>query len=162
MAHEIISHQSRTPFLWRGMRTLNRRLATQVIGRRRGPRRVVLLLTTIGRKSGQPRVTPLQYEEEQGVIYVASARGPHADWFRNIQANPRVKVQIADRVFEGLAEPIVDPARIADFLLLRLKRHPIMMRAMLALEGQWRCQRADLERFAVHKALVAIRLPEKA
>jgi len=144
------------------MRKLNRRLATHVIGRGRGPRRVVLLLTTIGRKSGQPRVTPLQYEEDQDVIYVASARGPHADWFRNIQANPRVKIQIADRVFEGLAEPIVDPARIADFLLLRLKRHPIMMRFMLALEGQWRCRRADLERLAANKALVAIRPSEKA
>ena len=143
------------------MRQLNRRMAAQVIGRGRGPRGVVLLLTTIGRKSGQPRVTPLQYEEDQGVIYVASARGPHADWFRNIQVDPRVKVQIAKREFEGLAEPIVDPARIAGFLLLRLKRHPIMMRAMLAVEGQWRCQRADLERFAANKALVAIRLSEK-
>jgi hypothetical protein len=27
----------------------------------------------------------------------------------------------------GLAGPIVDPARIADFLLLRLRRHPIML-----------------------------------
>jgi deazaflavin-dependent oxidoreductase (nitroreductase family) len=156
------THKSNVPIVWRGMRRLNRRMATHVIGRGRGPRGVVLLLTTIGRKSGQPRVTPLQYEEEQGVIYVASARGPHADWFRNIQANPRVKVQIADRVFEGLAEPIVDPARIADFLRLRLKRHRIMMRVMLALEGQWRCRRADLERCAAHKALVAIRPPEKA
>ena len=143
------------------MRKLNRRIATRVIGRGRGPRGAVLLLTTIGRKSGQPRVTPLQYEEERGVIYVAAARGPHADWFRNVQANLQVKVQIADRVFEGLAEPVVDPARIADFLLLRLKRHPIMMRAMLALEGQWRCRRADLERFAADKALVAIRPSEK-
>ena len=154
------THKSNIPIVWRGMRRLNRRMASQMIGR--GPRSVVLLLTTIGRKSGQPRVTPLQYEEDQGVIYVASARGPSADWFRNIQANPRVKVQIADRVFEGLAEPIVDPARIADFLLLRLKRHPIMMRAMLALEGQWRSRRADLERFAANKALVAIRPSEKA
>jgi hypothetical protein len=91
-----------------------------------------------------------------------AARGPHADWFRNLQADPHVKVQIADRVFEGLAEPIIDPARIADFLLLRLSRQPIMMRAMLALEGQWHCRRADLERLAAHKALVAIRLSEKA
>jgi deazaflavin-dependent oxidoreductase (nitroreductase family) len=155
-------HESNIPIVWRGMRRLNRRLASQVIGRGRGPSGVVLLLTTIGRKSGQPRVTPLQYEEDQGVVYVASARGAHADWFRNIQANPRVKVQIASRVFEGLAEPIADPARIADFLLLRLKRHPIMMRAMLAMEGQWRCRRAELERFAANKALVAIRPSEKA
>ena len=155
------AHKSNTPLVWRGMRRLNRQLTTRIIGRGRGPQNVVLLLTTIGRKSGQPRVTPLQFEEDQGVIYVAAARGPHADWFRNIQADPRVKVQIADRVFEGLAEPILDPARIADFLLLRLKRHPLMMRAMLAMEGQWRCRRADLECFAAHKALVAVRPSEK-
>jgi deazaflavin-dependent oxidoreductase (nitroreductase family) len=155
------THNSRVPLIWRGMRQLNRRLAAQVFRRGRGPRGVVLLLTTIGRKSGQPRLTPLQYEEDQGVIYVAAARGPHADWFRNIRANPHVKVQIADRVYEGLAEPVVDPARIADFLQLRIKRHPIMMRAMLAAEGQWRCGRAELERFAVKKALVAIRPLEK-
>ncbi len=154
-------NKSNVSLVWRIMRRLNRQMATRVIGRGRGPRGVVLLLTTVGRKSGQPRVTPLQFEEDNGVIYVAAARGPHADWFRNIQANPHVKVQIADRVLAGLAEPIVDPARIADFLLLRLKRHPIMMRAMLATEGQWRCRRTDLERFAVNKALVAIRPLEK-
>ncbi len=154
------SHNFRTPFIWRWMRQLNRRMTTQLIRRGRGPS-VVLLLTTTGRKSGQPRVTPLQYEEDQGVVYVASARGSHADWFRNIRVNPRVQVQIADRLFEGLAEPIVDPARIADFLQLRLKRHPIMMRAMLAMEGQWRCRRADLERFAAKKVLVAVRPSEK-
>jgi deazaflavin-dependent oxidoreductase (nitroreductase family) len=153
--------KSKAPIIWRIMRKFNRGMATQVIGHGRGPRGVVLLLTTIGRRSGQPRVTPLQYEEDQGVIYVAAARGHHADWFRNIQADPHVKVQIADRALEGLAEPIVDPARIADFLLLRLKRHPIMMRIMLAMEGQWRCQRVGLERFATHKALVAIRPAEK-
>jgi len=154
-------NKSNVAVIWRIMRRLNRQVATQVIGHGRGPRGVVLLLTTIGRKSGQPRVTPLQFEADQGVIYVAAARGPHADWFRNIQANPYVKVQIADRSFDGLAEPIVDSARVADFLLLRLKRHPIMMRAMLAMEGQWHCQRTDLERFAANKALVAIRLLEK-
>jgi deazaflavin-dependent oxidoreductase (nitroreductase family) len=115
------------------MRKLNRRLATQVIGRGRGPRRVVLLLTTIGRKSGQPRVTPLQYEEEQGVIYVASARGLMPIGSATF-ANPRVKVQIADRVFEGLAEPIVDPAhRRFPAVAPQTPSHPD--EGMLALAG---------------------------
>ena len=140
------------------MGILNRRVAANVIGRGRGPQHVVLL-TTIGRKSGQLRVTPLQYEEDCDVIYVASARGPHADWFRNVQANPHVKVQIKDRRFDGLAEPIVDSARIADLLQLRLHRHPIMMRLMLALEGQLRYDREALERFAAGKAMVAIKKP---
>src|SRR5512147_1725717 len=124
-----------TPFIWRGMRQLNRRMAMQVFGRGRGPRGVVVLLTTIGRKSGQTRVTPLQYEEDAGVIYVAAARGPQADWFRNAQTNPHVNVQLKDRQFAGLAEAIVDPARIADFLELRIKRHPVMLRLMLLAEG---------------------------
>ena len=155
-------NKSRPSIFWRGMHKMNQHMAIQVFGRGHGPGGVVLLLTTIGRKSGQPRVTPLQYEKDNEVIYVAAARGPYADWFRNIQANPHVKVQIADRVWEGLAEPIIDPKRIADFLCLRLKRHPIMMRAMLAAEGQWRCGRANLERFATKKALVAIKLLKKA
>ena len=143
---------------WRMMRRLNRRLAMQVFGRGRGPSGMVLLLTTIGRKSGQPRVTPLQYEEDNGVIYVAAARGPQADWFRNAQANPHVKVQIKDRQFEGLAEACVDPTRIADFLELRLKRHRLMMRLMLLTEGlpPW-AKRAALERIAAKKALLVIR-----
>jgi deazaflavin-dependent oxidoreductase (nitroreductase family) len=144
------------------MRKLNRRMAAQVIGRGHGPRGVVLLLTTIGRKSGQPRVTPLQYEEDNGVIYVAAARGPQADWFRNAQANAHVKVQLKDRQFEGAAEPIVDKARIADFLELRLRRHRLMMRLMLMTEGlpPW-ADRAALERFATRKAMLAIRPLEK-
>ena len=88
---------------------------------------------------------------------VTAARGPHADWFRNIQANPCVEVQIADRVLVGRAEPTVDPARIADFLELRLKRHRLMMKLLLISEGlfPW-ADRAALERCAAHKALVAI------
>jgi hypothetical protein len=35
---------------------------------------MILLLTTIGRKSGFPRVIPLQYEEIDGAWYVASAK----------------------------------------------------------------------------------------
>ena len=49
--------------------------------------RFVLLLTTIGRKSGLPRATPLQYEEVDGQYRIASARGTEADWYRNILAN---------------------------------------------------------------------------
>ena len=119
--------------------------------------RLILLLITTGRKTGRPRVTPLQYEEHNGVIYVASARGEQADWFRNLRANPRVEVRVKARRFPGLAEPITDPARIADFLELRLARHPRMMGAMLRGEGlPARPTRAQLEQFAAAIAVVAI------
>jgi deazaflavin-dependent oxidoreductase (nitroreductase family) len=120
--------------------------------------RLVLLLTTIGRKSGLPRVTPLQYEEVNGIYYVAAARGQKADWFRNIVANPHVEVRVRDEHFHGLAEPITDPARIADFLELRLEHHPHMIGALFKAQGlPARPNRVQLEQYAANRAMVIIR-----
>ena len=143
--------------LWRWMRAMNRRLVARY-RRGVGPRGLVLLLTTTGRKSGLPRVTPLQYERCDDLIYVASARGARADWFCNLVAEPRVVVQIGEERLDALAEPISDPARVADFLALRLRRHPMMMRLMLLFEGvpPWG-GRTALERLAVAKTIVALR-----
>jgi deazaflavin-dependent oxidoreductase (nitroreductase family) len=111
--------------------------------------RIILLLTTTGRKSGLPRVTPLQYEEIDGAVYVASALGTRADWFRNILANPCVQVRIGSRRFQGMAETVTDPCRIADFLELRLRRHPKIVGAILKSEGLPEApSRAELEEYA--------------
>ena len=124
-----------------------------------GPTRVVLLLTTIGRKSGLPRTTPLQYEEVDGDYYIASARGADADWFKNICANPKVQVQICRREFEAIAEAVTDPIRIADFIELRLRRHPVMIRLIMWLfDGlPLHISRANLEKFCNEKAMVMLR-----
>jgi deazaflavin-dependent oxidoreductase (nitroreductase family) len=120
--------------------------------------RLVLLLTTIGRKSGLPRVTPLQYEEVDGVFYVASARGQQADWFLNIVANPQVEVRVKARHFHGVAEPMTDPIPMADFLELRLQRHPRMLGTLFRVQGlPARPKRTQLEQYATKRTLVAIR-----
>lgn len=119
--------------------------------------RLVLLLTTTGRKSGLPRTTPLQYEEIDGAIYVASARGARADWFRNILADRCVRVRIKSREFEGFAEPVTDPGRIADFLEWRLQRHPQMVGAILKSVGiSPSPTRLELEDYARQLAMVII------
>jgi deazaflavin-dependent oxidoreductase (nitroreductase family) len=143
--------------IYHRMKTLNTRMAANY-RRGFGPRRVVLLLTTIGRKSGQPRVTPLQYEQVEGEYYIASARGTDADWFKNIVANPEVHVQIRDRKFDAAAEPITDPVRIADFIELRLHRHPVMIRMIMHLfDGlPLRFTRSGLEAFCRGKAMVIL------
>ncbi len=87
----------------------------------------ILLLTTTGRKTGQKRITPLQYEEIEGEYFLGSARGAKADWYRNIQADSKVKVRVQGISFDGLAETVTDPERIADFLETRLQRHPVMV-----------------------------------
>jgi deazaflavin-dependent oxidoreductase (nitroreductase family) len=139
------------------MKSLNARMAANYT-RGFGPTRIVLLLTTIGRKSGLPRVTPLQFEEVDGNYYIASARGQAADWFKNIQANPNVHVQIREREFDTVAEPVTDPIRIADFIELRLKRHPVMIRLIMHLFDSLplRFTRADLEKLCQEKAIVIL------
>lgn len=142
-------------FLWRWMKGLNRRL-TGNFGTKTPE--FVLILTTTGRKSGLPRQTPLQFEEVDGVYYVASARGEKADWYRNLLAHPQVSVRVKDKSFDATAEPITDPAKIADFLQLRLQRRPRMMRLMLRAEGlPARFTRAQLEQFAAEKAVVTLK-----
>ena len=68
--------------------------------------RLILLLTTTGRKNGSPRLTPLQYEQVDGMYHIGPARGSKADWFRNILADRHVRVQIKTRKFAASAEPI--------------------------------------------------------
>jgi deazaflavin-dependent oxidoreductase (nitroreductase family) len=61
----------------------------------------VMLLTTIGRKTGKPRVSPLLYlRDDDRVIVVASKGGMdhHPLWYRNLQVNPDVEVQIGNQV----------------------------------------------------------------
>ena len=89
--------------------------------------RIVLLLTTTGRKSGKKRVTPLQYEEIDGLYYLGAARGLKADWVRNVQACPEVEIQVGSKKFCGVAEVVTDPCKFADFMEVRLERHPRMI-----------------------------------
>ena len=57
----------------------------------------ICLLTTIGRKSGEPRTTPLLYlQDDDRVLMVASQAGmpTHPLWYKNLLANPDCEVQI--------------------------------------------------------------------
>ncbi len=57
----------------------------------------VVLLTVIGRKSGQPRTKPLLYlRDEADLVVVASSGGMarHPHWYRNLSANPDCTVTV--------------------------------------------------------------------
>lgn len=66
----------------------------------------ICLLTTTGRKSGEPRVTPLLFlEDGDNVVLVASQGGQpkHPMWYLNLQANPNVRIQIRSQVRDLVA-----------------------------------------------------------
>jgi len=63
----------------------------------------MLLLTVTGRKSGQPRSTPLVYFEADGAyVVVGSDGGARRDpqWWSNLQVDPRGKVRVGRRVLD--------------------------------------------------------------
>ncbi len=119
--------------------------------------RRVLLLTTTGRKTGLPRVTPLQFEEVDGRYLIGSARGVQADWVRNIMVEPRVSLRVGSRRFDGHAEVSTDVNTVTAFMELRLDRHPRMMRAILRRTGlQGEPTRDALAAYAANIALVTV------
>lgn len=68
-----------------------------------------LLLTTTGRKSGEPYTTPLIYiEVDDGYAIVASKGGAddHPDWYHNLVANPSVEVQVGSEQFTATARTV--------------------------------------------------------
>lgn len=120
--------------------------------------RLILLLTTTGRRSGLPRVTALQYEVVDDAYYLGSSRGLQADWVRNLMARPKVGVRVRSRRFQALAQVVTDPGHIADFIELRLRRHPFLIGRILRMDGlPARPSRADLLAYAARLALVIVR-----
>ncbi|MFZ5857146.1 MAG: nitroreductase/quinone reductase family protein [Chloroflexota bacterium] len=120
--------------------------------------RIILLLTTTGRKSGLKRVTPLQYEKIGDDYYLGAARGRKADWVRNIQSDPRVEIRVGAKRLEGQAEVVTDPSRFADFLEVRLQRHPHMIGLIMekAHGLPRRPSREQLEGLAAEEAVVIV------
>ncbi len=65
-----------------------------------GAFRQTLILTTRGRKTGREVSTPLLYIEENGKLYLVASFGgndSHPGWYRNLVANPEVKVELNNK-----------------------------------------------------------------
>ncbi len=66
-----------------------------------------LKLTTIGRKSGQPRTVHLLYIRDGSAYVVTASNGgkPHPPgWLFNVRSNPKVNIQVQDRQVSAVAE----------------------------------------------------------
>lgn len=123
----------------------------------------VLLLTTTGRKSGQPRVMPLQYERVDDTIVIGSMHGMQADWVKNAVANPEVKLQIGRETVYGTAEATDDIEKVTDFIMLRYVRRPRMIGAILRADGvEMPVTRDSIETYARKLAMLVIHPHEAA
>jgi deazaflavin-dependent oxidoreductase (nitroreductase family) len=69
------------------------------------------LVTTIGRRSGLRRHTPLGYLVMDGAAWVMAGYGPATLWYRNVLDDPRVELLLPGRPpFAALATEALDPS----------------------------------------------------
>ncbi len=66
-------------------------------------------LTAIGRITGKPHTIEIWFEISGHTLYMLSGGGERADWVKNIQRNPQVRVRIGDSSFEGHGRIVDDP-----------------------------------------------------
>jgi deazaflavin-dependent oxidoreductase (nitroreductase family) len=69
----------------------------------------IMVIKTIGHKSGQERYTPTNYAIQNGNVYCFAGFGPGAHWYRNLTTNPRVELLLPGGPVTGLAEEVTDP-----------------------------------------------------
>ncbi|TMM16384.1 MAG: nitroreductase family deazaflavin-dependent oxidoreductase [Actinobacteria bacterium] len=74
----------------------------------------MLLLTTIGRRTGQPRTNPLLFMRDDDNFVVVASNGGRAEppaWYLNLQAEPKATVRDGRRRFDVVAEMPADDER---------------------------------------------------
>lgn len=74
-----------------------------------------------GRVSGEARSVAVGYIDEPDGSVLVAANGPEQDWAQNLLADPAVSVEIGERRFEAVAEPLdrADHGRAVSGLILR-------------------------------------------
>lgn len=74
----------------------------------------ILLLTTRGRRTGQPRTSPMMFHRDgDRLLVIASNMGAprHPAWYLNLEAEPKVTVELADTSYDAVATPLAGAER---------------------------------------------------
>ena len=68
----------------------------------------IMVLKTIGHKSGLTRYAPVNYAIHDGSVYCLSGFGKLAHWYKNLTANPQIEVILPSGTISGNAVTITD------------------------------------------------------
>src|ERR1044072_233054 len=72
-----------------------------------------LYLTTIGRRTGEPREIEIWFTTHSGRYYLIAEHREQTQWVKNIRHNPRIAFRVGDQSFTGQGR-VVDEAREAE------------------------------------------------
>ncbi len=67
-----------------------------------------VLLETNGRRTGEPRRTPVGANIDGNTLWIVAEQGTHANYVRNIKADPHVRVKVGGRWKSGVAHILPD------------------------------------------------------
>ena len=88
--------------------------------------RPMVLLHTVGAKSGAERTNPLVYlpDGERMVIFASKAGAPtNPEWFHNLKANPNVTLEVGEESFAARASVVEGPERDRLFATMVERAH---------------------------------------
>jgi deazaflavin-dependent oxidoreductase (nitroreductase family) len=78
----------------------------------------LVLLTTVGARSGEPRTSPLAYlaiDGQQVVVASAAGADKHPAWYHNLLRHPEVTVETGRETFQAVAAVVAGAERDALF-----------------------------------------------
>jgi deazaflavin-dependent oxidoreductase (nitroreductase family) len=101
------------------------------------------LLETTGRRSGQPRRVPVGNGLRGEHFWIVAEHGRHADYVRNIERDPRVRVKVGRRWHQGTAHVLDDDDPRAR---LRMLRRPLNDAGLVLMASEMLVVRVDLDR----------------
>lgn len=76
--------------------------------------RTLLLLHTVGAKSGQERVNPVAYVKDGNRFVIIASKGgapTNPQWYYNLLAHPDVTIEVGDQQYKVRAEVASEPER---------------------------------------------------
>jgi deazaflavin-dependent oxidoreductase (nitroreductase family) len=84
----------------------------------------LVLLTTVGARTGRPHTTPMMFHRDgERLLVVAANNGAPANpaWFRNLSVNPMVTVEVADERYRAVASVLLGADRAVTWPMLKEK-----------------------------------------
>jgi deazaflavin-dependent oxidoreductase (nitroreductase family) len=88
------------------------------------------LLETTGRRSGEPRRVPVGHGLRGRHFWIVAEHGRHANYVRNIEREPRVRVKVGRRWLTGTAHLLPDDDARERLRMLNRPLNDIGLRAM--------------------------------
>ena len=96
-----------------------------------------LLLNHTGRKSGLPRQTVLEvahYDPTTDTYTIASGFGTQSDWYRNLQQNPQVTIQVGRRK-TAVSAHLLSPHESGQAMIRYAHQYPKTARRLMQVLG---------------------------